>query len=64
MDLPPQERHTLLGELIDACIYNSEAVIMVQELVEQFRKNKFIKSKILPNDVSIDCIHNTISNNI
>ena len=32
------ERHTLIGELIDAMIYSGEAVQVLQETLEQFRK--------------------------
>lgn len=64
MDLPPQERHTLLGELIDACVYNAEATIAVKQLVEQFREQGLIKSKILPNDLFIsDSLPGDIINN-
>jgi hypothetical protein len=48
MDLPPQERHKLIGEIIDAMIYHSEAVDKVQELLEQFRELGYIHSVILP----------------
>lgn len=44
------ERHTLIGELIDAMIYSGEAVQVLQETLEQFRNKGLIKSKILPNE--------------
>lgn len=37
MDLTTQERHKLLGELIDAMIYSGEAVHYLSTSVEQFR---------------------------
>lgn len=48
MDLPPQERHKLIGEIIDAMIYHSEAVDRVQQLLEEFRELGYIHSVILP----------------
>ena len=47
-DLNINERHKLLGELIDAMIYSGEAVIHLQSTVEQFRAMGLIKSIILP----------------
>ena len=47
-DLNIQERHKLLGELIDAMIYSGEAVEHLQSTVEKFRAMGLIKSIILP----------------
>ena len=47
-DLNINERHKLLGELIDAMIYSGEAVQHLQSTVEQFRAMGLIKSIILP----------------
>jgi hypothetical protein len=47
-DLVPQERHQLLGELIDAMIYSPVALMTLQHLVKSFKKNGYIKSTILP----------------
>ena len=47
-DLNTQERHKLLGELIDAMIYSGEAVEHLQSTVENFRAMGLIKSIILP----------------
>ena len=47
-DLPPHERHRLLGEIIDAMIYNGQAVTEVRTLLESFRDRGMIKSVILP----------------
>ena len=47
-DLNTQQRHKLLGELIDAMIYSGEAVQHLQSTVEQFRAMGLIKSIILP----------------
>ena len=46
-ELVPFERHKLLGELIDAMIYEGRAVDEVQSLVKKFRLQGLIKSKIL-----------------
>lgn len=48
-DLVPMERHKLLGELIDAMIYNGIAVMEVQNLVKKFKLNGYVRSKILDN---------------
>lgn len=48
MDLPPQERHMLIGEIIDAMIYHGEAVDKVKELLEEFRSLGYIRNIILP----------------
>jgi hypothetical protein len=50
-DLNIQERHKLLGELIDAMIYSGEAVEHLQSTVEKFRAMGLIKSIILPETV-------------
>ena len=47
-DLNINERHKLLGELIDAMIYSGEAVQHLKVTVEQFRAMGLIKSIILP----------------
>ena len=47
-DLNTQQRHKLLGELIDAMIYSGEAVEHLQSTVENFRAMGLIKSIILP----------------
>ena len=49
-DLVPVDRHKMLGELIDAMIYEGRAVLEVQDLVSKFRKAGYVKSKILPNN--------------
>jgi hypothetical protein len=47
-DLNINERHKLLGELIDAMIYHGEAVEHLQATVEKFRMLGYVKSIILP----------------
>lgn len=47
-EMAPVERHRLLGELIDAMIYNDKAMAEVQSLVESFRSRDMIRSVILP----------------
>ena len=48
MDLDPLERHVLIGELVDAMIYSSEAVFQLQYMRDKFRALGYIRSKILP----------------
>jgi hypothetical protein len=52
-DLNINERHKLLGELIDAMIYHGEAVQHLQSTVEKFRMLGYVKSVILPENVEI-----------
>ena len=47
-DLNINERHKLLGELIDAMIYSGEAVQYLKVTVEQFRMMGYVRSVILP----------------
>jgi hypothetical protein len=47
-ELNTNERHKLLGELIDAMIYSEEAVLILRITVEEFRKNGWVRSVILP----------------
>jgi hypothetical protein len=47
-DLNINERHKLLGELIDAMIYSGEAVQHLKVTVEQFRLMGYVRSVILP----------------
>lgn len=51
-DLNIQERHKLLGELIDAMIYSGEAVQHLKVTVEQFRAMGWVRSVILPQNVN------------
>lgn len=53
-ELVPQERHQLLGELIDAMIYSGQAVMEVQSLLTKFRNLGYVRSVILPADTVID----------
>lgn len=48
MELTTVERHTLLGELVDAMIYSEDAVLVLRLTVEEFRSRGLIKSVILP----------------
>ena len=47
-DLVPQERQILIGELIDAMIYNDQALTEVQTLLDSFRQRQMVKSIVLP----------------
>ncbi|MFN7318106.1 MAG: hypothetical protein ACK5S6_01230 [bacterium] len=51
-DLNINERHKLLGELIDAMIYSGEAVQYLKVTVEQFRLMGYVRSVILPQNNS------------
>lgn len=52
-DLNINERHKLLGELIDAMIYHGEAVQQLQLIVEKFKMLGYVKSIILPENNEI-----------
>lgn len=47
-ELVPQERHQLLGELVDAMIYSPVAVMNVQAMLKVFKSAGYVKSTILP----------------
>lgn len=49
-----QERYQLLGELIDAMIYSPDAVIEVQQLVNDFKERGLVKSIINPKIIEYD----------
>lgn len=49
-ELVPQERHQLLGELVDAMIYSPIAVMTIQSILKSFKKNGYVRSTILPID--------------
>jgi hypothetical protein len=55
-ELVPFERHKLLGELIDAMIYEGRAVDEVQNLLRKFKLQGLVKNKLLinPTDESIN----------
>jgi hypothetical protein len=55
MDLTTQERHKLLGELIDAMIYSGEAVHYLSTSVEQFRAMGWVRSVIMPDAIEQSC---------
>lgn len=55
MDLTTQERHKLLGELIDAMIYSGEAVNYLSTSVEQFRAMGWVRSVIMPDAIEQPC---------
>lgn len=47
-ELVPQERHQLLGELVDAMIYSPIAVMTIQSILKGFKRNGYVRSTILP----------------
>lgn len=48
MDLTPKERYELIGKLIDAMVYDDQAVADVQNLVQQFEESGKVRSKFYP----------------
>jgi hypothetical protein len=50
MDLSTNDRHKLLGQVIDGMIYNYECVNEVREMLDRWDDNGFLKSIILPED--------------
>ena len=48
----PQDRHELLGKIIDAMIYNDDACVIMRAMVKTFEDMGMIKSVILPKDDS------------
>lgn len=47
-DMLPQERHQMLGELVDAMIYSPVAVMNIKSILKGFKRAGYIKSTILP----------------
>jgi hypothetical protein len=54
MDLSTNDRHKLLGSVIDGMIYNYECVNEVKEMLNRWDDNGFLKSIILPDDSEPD----------
>jgi hypothetical protein len=50
MDLSNNDRHRMLGQVIDGMIYNYECVNEVREMLEQWDNHGFLKSIILPDE--------------
>ena len=50
MDLLTNDRHMILGSVIDGMIYHYECVNEVREMLERWDENGFLKSIILPDD--------------
>jgi hypothetical protein len=50
MDLLTNDRHKLLGQVIDGMIYNYECVNEVREMLDRWDENGFLKSIILPDE--------------
>ena len=63
MDLTTQERHKLLGELIDAMIYSGEAVHYLSTSVEQFRAMGWVRSIIMPEEDLTNYTHDNQNQN-
>lgn len=58
MELLPIERYILIGKLIDAMIYDEEAVSRVQKLVEEFEAAGKIKSTFFPEETILEPLNN------
>jgi hypothetical protein len=54
MDLTPPDRHQLIGKLIDAMVYDDDALKQVQQLVEMFEAEGKVRSKFFPNDLNLE----------
>jgi hypothetical protein len=54
IDLSTNDRHKLLGSVIDGMIYNYECVNEVREMLSRWDDNGFLKSIILPDDSEPD----------
>jgi len=50
MDLSTNDRHKLLGQVIDGMIYNYECVNEVREMLDRWDDEGFLKSIILPDE--------------
>lgn len=50
MDLLTNDRHRILGQVIDGMIYHYECVNEVREMLERWHENGFLKSIILPDE--------------
>ena len=49
IDLLTNDRHMILGQVIDGMIYHYECVNEVREMLQRWDENGFLKSIILPN---------------
>ena len=52
MDLDPQERYRMVGQVIDGMIYHSICVDEVKEMLSNWNDEGLLKSIILPEDDS------------
>jgi hypothetical protein len=50
MDLEDNDRHRIIGQVIDGMIYNYECVNEVREMLERWDDEGFLKSIILPEE--------------
>lgn len=55
MDLLTNDRHRLLGQIIDGMVYHYECVNEVREMLERWDENGFLKSIILPDEPDNMC---------
>jgi hypothetical protein len=57
MDLLTNDRHRLLGQVIDGMIYHYECVNEVREMLDRWDDNGFLKSIILPDEEEDNMCH-------
>ena len=54
MDLLKNDRHRIIGQLVDGMIYHYECVNEVREMLERWDDEGFLKSIILPEEETND----------
>ena len=57
MDLLTNDRHRILGQVIDGMIYHYECVNEVREMLQRWDENGFLKSIILPDNEPDNMCH-------
>lgn len=57
IDLLTNDRHRILGQVIDGMIYHYECVNEVREMLQRWDDNGFLKSIILPDDEPDNMCH-------
>lgn len=57
VDLATNDRHRILGQVIDGMIYNYECVNEVREMLDRWDDEGFLKSIILPDDEPDNMCH-------
>ena len=55
MDLLTNDRHRIIGQVIDGMIYHYECVNEIREMLQRWDENGFLKSIILPEEADNMC---------